>query len=209
MADLFRWHAAEEVEHRSLVFDVHVAVGGRWSQRVSTMATTVPVLFGLWIIGANFLFKADPEIRGRIRFNIKDYRRAVREGKLPGLKVLFGTVPKYLKPGYNPVQEFDTQLALDYLARSPAAQAAAEAADSEQVADGGDVSFEGDIKELFREKDRKEMAWAYDLWSHEDVSKNADVILERVEKGDMPCDGPWSEEQVDLFRRWTEAGAPP
>jgi len=30
-----------------------------------------------------------------------------------------------------------------------------------------------------------------------------------VEKGDMPCDGPWSEEQVDLFRRWTEAGAPP
>ena len=209
MADLFRWHAAEEVEHRSLVFDVHVAVGGRWSQRVSTMATTIPVLFGLWIIGANFMFKADPEIRGRIRFNLKEYRRAVREGKLPGLKVLFGTVPRYLRPGYNPVQEFDTQLALDYLARSPAAQAAAEAADSEQVAEGGDVSFEGDIKELFREKDRKEMAWAYDLWSHEDVSKNADVILERVEKGDMPCDGPWSEEQVDLFRRWTETGAPP
>src|SRR5205823_9447782 len=114
-----------------------------------------PVLFGLWIIGANFLFKADPEIRGRIRFNIKDYRRAVRDGKLPGLKVLFGTVPKYLKPGYNPVQEFDTQLALDYLARSPAAQAAAAGDDTDRGTSDDDVSFERDIKQLFREMDRK------------------------------------------------------
>ena len=207
MADLLRWHAAEEVEHRSLVFDVHVAVGGRWTQRVSTMATTVPVLFGLWIIGANFLFEADPETRGKFKFNLKDYRRAVRQGKLPGPRVLFGSVPRYLRPGYNPVQEFDTQLALDYLARSPAAQAAAASNSTEQVV-SDEVSFERDIKQLFRELDRREMAWAYDLWNHGDVARNADVILERLEKGDMPCDGGWPPDQVALFRRWVEAGTP-
>jgi hypothetical protein len=81
--------------------------------------------------------------------------------------------------------------------------------DNDKAADVEGVSFETDIKPLFREMDRQEMSWAYDLWSHAEVSRNADVILERLERGDMPCDGGWSPEQVALFRRWTEAGAPP
>jgi hypothetical protein len=35
MLDLLRWHGAEEVEHRSLVFEVHQAVGGSAKQRAS------------------------------------------------------------------------------------------------------------------------------------------------------------------------------
>lgn len=123
MSDLLRWHGAEEVEHRSLVFDVHEAIGGRWLQRFTTMATTIPTLFGLWIAGANYLLRQD----GNRKFTLTQYRRAVREGKLPGPRILFGGVPRYLRPGYNPVQEFSTQQALDYLERSPAARAAREA----------------------------------------------------------------------------------
>ena len=69
-------------------------------------------------------------------------------------------------------------------------------------------SYERDIRPLFREKDRQRMEWAFDLWSHADVSENADLILERLSDGDMPCDGPWSEEQVSLFQAWKEAGTP-
>ncbi len=53
------------------------------------------------------------------------------------------------------------------------------------------------------------MEWAFDLWNHADVAENADLILERLEDGDMPCDGAWSAEQIDLFKGWKHAGTPP
>jgi hypothetical protein len=68
--------------------------------------------------------------------------------------------------------------------------------------------FETEIKPLFREHDRESMIRAFDLWSHDDVSQHADAILARLEAGDMPCDGGWAQEQVDLFRSWAESGKP-
>ena len=52
------------------------------------------------------------------------------------------------------------------------------------------------------------MLSAFDLWSYDDVSEHADAILDQVQAGTMPCDGAWSKEQVDLFRRWAEGGKP-
>jgi hypothetical protein len=68
--------------------------------------------------------------------------------------------------------------------------------------------FETEIKPLFREHDRESMIRSFDLWSHEDVSQHADAILDRLQAGDMPCDGAWPEDQVDLFRSWAESGRP-
>jgi hypothetical protein len=68
------------------------------------------------------------------------------------------------------------------------------------------VSFEHDVKPLFREGDRSSMSFAFDLWSYDDVSRNADAILERVEDGSMPCDGRWDADRVDTFRRWVKEG---
>ena len=77
------------------------------------------------------------------------------------------------------------------------------------MADQAPVGFEDDIKPMFREKDRERMEWAFDLWSYEDVKENADAILERLTDGDMPCDGEWAEDQIGLFRRWTQEGMAP
>jgi len=77
------------------------------------------------------------------------------------------------------------------------------------MADQALVGFEDDIRPLFREKDHSQMEWAFDLWSYEDVKENADGILERLEDGDMPCDGEWPEDQIALFRRWTQEGMAP
>jgi hypothetical protein len=66
------------------------------------------------------------------------------------------------------------------------------------------VRFESQIKPLFRESDRDAMAMHFDLWSHDDVSANADAILGRLRDGSMPCDGPWPQAQVDLFQHWAE-----
>jgi hypothetical protein len=70
------------------------------------------------------------------------------------------------------------------------------------------VSFETQVKPLFRERDRGSMQSHFDLWSYDDVSRHADAILDRLEAGDMPCDAAWPQAQVDLFRRWSEGGKP-
>jgi len=68
------------------------------------------------------------------------------------------------------------------------------------------VSFDADIKPLFRERDRGAMRFAFDLWSHSDVSDNADAIAGRLENGTMPCDGEWPDAQIELFKRWIDQG---
>jgi hypothetical protein len=68
------------------------------------------------------------------------------------------------------------------------------------------VTFEQDIKPLFRPVDHESMAWAFDLSSYNEVKEHARAILERLRDGSMPCDGEWPEEQVGRFQRWTETG---
>jgi hypothetical protein len=70
------------------------------------------------------------------------------------------------------------------------------------------VSFEADVKPLFRERDQKSMISAFDLWSYDDVSRHADAILGAVKTGSMPCDGAWTPEQVGIVERWIAAGKP-
>jgi len=71
---------------------------------------------------------------------------------------------------------------------------------------GQPVHFASEIRPLFRAKDLGSMSFAFDLGSYDDVSDNADVILERLRSGTMPCDGPWPPERVDLFERWIKTG---
>ena len=70
------------------------------------------------------------------------------------------------------------------------------------------ISFERQIKPLFRDGDRQSMKWAFDLWSYDDVVRNSDAILDRLRAGTMPCDGAWPDEQIAVFQEWVEAGAP-
>jgi truncated hemoglobin YjbI len=71
------------------------------------------------------------------------------------------------------------------------------------------VSFATHVKPLFRERDRKSMTFAFDLWSQADVQAHAAGILARLRDGTMPCDGAWPQEKIDVFRRWTETGFQP
>jgi len=70
------------------------------------------------------------------------------------------------------------------------------------------VSFERNIKPLFRDRDRGAMKFFVDLWSRDDVARESDEILERLRDGSMPCDGAWPAEKVDVFARWVDAGTP-
>ena len=71
------------------------------------------------------------------------------------------------------------------------------------------TSFAKDIRPLFRAKDINSMKKAFDLSSYNDVRTHGDAILGKVSDGSMPCDGPWPQEHVDVFRRWVEEGMKP
>jgi hypothetical protein len=70
------------------------------------------------------------------------------------------------------------------------------------------ITFAEAIRPLFRESDRDAMEAWFDLWAWADVRDNAAAILERLEDGSMPCDDPWLDASIALFRRWLGAGCP-
>ena len=74
--------------------------------------------------------------------------------------------------------------------------------------DNGKLSFERDIKPLFRTKDRDSMMQAFDLFDYDDVVENADAIAGSLRSGKMPCDGAWPAGQVDTLQRWIDEGTP-
>jgi predicted metal-dependent hydrolase len=129
MLDLLRWHGAEEVEHRSVAFDMYQHTGGRgltrYVRRVEGMAVVGPVLLWLWFFGAAYLIRHDPQLAGRMRYSLREHNKAVLKGLLPTWGELGAAIPRYLRRSYHPSQEGSLRKAVAYLATSPAARAAA------------------------------------------------------------------------------------
>jgi uncharacterized protein len=117
MLDLMRWHGAEEVEHRSVAFDVYQHVSGNYLRRLVSMVFTVIGLTIGFIIGGTLLLSADTTTKKR--FTFRAFRRASRAGHLPPYSYALKAVPTYLRRDYHPSHEGSTQVALEYLGRSP------------------------------------------------------------------------------------------
>jgi hypothetical protein len=80
----------------------------------------------------------------------------------------------------------------------------------QEAAPGRALSFAGDISPLFRSYDIESMKrFGMDFSSYDDVKKHAQDICSRLSEKEMPCDGPWSERDVQQFREWMEGGMEP
>lgn len=132
MVDLFKWHLAEEVEHRTVAFDLfeHLCRTqlGFYISRQALMALVFPLFLYFIAEGGRTLYRQAPSPKvnrfGRMSmFNI--FRELERVGKdtgnVPTFSFLVRATFRWLAPDFHPVHEGDTQQALDYLARSPAA----------------------------------------------------------------------------------------
>jgi len=82
--------------------------------------------------------------------------------------------------------------------------------DLKKEAPVGALSFATDIRPLFRDRDIQAMKPnGIDLSSYEDVKKHIQDIYARLSAKEMPCDEPWSENNVQRFKKWMESSMEP
>ena len=136
MVDLFKWHLAEEVEHRTVAFDLfeHLCKTqlGFYVSRQALMAIVFPLFIYFISEGGRSLARPDPDpsVRKMGRTLIPQLlmqleQTGKRTENVPTFTFLVNATLRWLSPRFHPIHEGDTEQALAYLARSPAAKAAA------------------------------------------------------------------------------------
>ncbi|PWR24610.1 metal-dependent hydrolase [Zavarzinia aquatilis] len=120
MMELLRWHGAEEVEHRSVAFDLYKHLtGAPLANRLLVMGFIIPFLTWYWIESTRYLMRQDPALAIKPGF-FAEWRRASSRNLIPSARDLLGGSWRFLMPGYDPEKEADTDIALAHLAKSPA-----------------------------------------------------------------------------------------
>lgn len=123
--DLFRWHGAEEVEHRMVAHDVAEYFGVGYLQRAGSLAIAYAGFLLLLGRVAHDLVNQDPDMPdhsyARVWFELV---RSGRRGTLPTLRSVGWSAVLGLHPRFTPEWIGNTAQAVAYLAKSPAARAA-------------------------------------------------------------------------------------
>lgn len=117
MRQLLRWHAAEEIEHKAVAFDVLREVDPRYSVRVAGLAIATSQLLGWWMVATAMLMAQENLTREeRRRWRAEGERvRIASEGR-ERMKLFRRAILDYLRPSFHPDDRDDYHLARDYLA---------------------------------------------------------------------------------------------
>lgn len=111
MCALLLWHAAEEIEHRAVAFDVLQEVNPSYVLRVAGLLMATATLSGFWMIGTASLLRQDDEVSwSRIR---EEAKRVWEQRKKESV---FGRgIRSYLRKDFHPNNNPIDHLATEYL----------------------------------------------------------------------------------------------
>ncbi|MBA3391474.1 MAG: metal-dependent hydrolase [Deltaproteobacteria bacterium] len=112
MRALLAWHAAEEIEHKAVAYDVLREVDPSYAVRVTGLAMATVILGGFWIWGAAVLLRQD-------RVGVRGFVRQVRAlpiGEPVIRRVFLHGIRQYLRRSFHPSQSANETLATEWFA---------------------------------------------------------------------------------------------
>lgn len=95
---MLNWHAIEEMEHKSVAFDVYRYVGGGERMRITAMALTL----GLFLSRSVILLASIVTDRWAWRHPVRTLRSVVALPRTPLFAGLGAKIRCYLRPGFHP-----------------------------------------------------------------------------------------------------------
>jgi predicted metal-dependent hydrolase len=104
MWHLLNWHALEELEHKSVAFDVYRAVGGSERTRIAVMAVMYALTLPVTLASLSISIGRDPIAR---RQPHRLAREAYQLFTGPVFKGLLPMIARYMRPGFHP-DDIDT-----------------------------------------------------------------------------------------------------
>lgn len=120
LRDLMRWHAAEEIEHKAVAFDVLKKVDPRYSVRIAGLFLAGALLSGFWILATAMLMDQEKK-RGEmtdaeLAASKREIERIFRERKYIRRRDIFKRAfLDYLRPSFHPNDEDNYDLARKFL----------------------------------------------------------------------------------------------
>lgn len=113
MVSLIKWHAAEEMEHRCVAFDLYQHMGGGYWQRVILYVLVFAVIVLTWKRGAQAFLRQDVKVERR--YSLLDYMASSRRGHVPSVSYILRACLRYMRPGFHPQAEASTEVVQAYL----------------------------------------------------------------------------------------------
>lgn len=128
MRALLAWHAAEEIEHKAVAYDVLQRIDPSYGLRVLGLAMATTLLGGFWLWGASVLLRQEGVRWPAALRQLRALQRGARSSGGPAgedaraviepviRRVFLRGIREYLRPGFHPSQLPNEALAAEWFA---------------------------------------------------------------------------------------------
>ena len=112
MRALLAWHAAEEIEHKAVAYDVLQKIDPSYALRITGLALATLLLGGFWLWGSIAILRQDGMTLRRFFREMRDVPEDKRD---PVIRRVFGKgIRQYLRRDFHPSQNPNDQLAAEW-----------------------------------------------------------------------------------------------